>query len=660
MTKVLASVTGSISFSQKGDKGDSGDTPYVTKTVVDYAITSSVSEAKKWSSTAPDASAAANKGKFLWTRTTYTWSNNKTTENITYTYIGKDGKDGTSVTIKASKNSTSELPTSGNTLGDGYIIDGYLWVYTGTSKTDSTHVRGFENVGKIQGEPGTPATQYYTHIAWMEDSNGKGFVTSANGKEYAYVGVLVDKTPTDSEDWTKYDWSYVKGEKGDTGKGIKSTKVTYQIGSSGTTPPKDGVWDTKIPNITDEKPYLWTRTIFKYTDGTDSDPSYSVATRGTKGALMREHEGFESGKYKYLSGSGAEAYVDVVYINKRWWQCIVTYDDDEVTDSPKLDDGHWKAMEGNYTSIATHLLLAENATINMLGTNQINLFNPTDVAADSKIYGSFRVVDDIDKWSLWLGGETGDSASFAVKRSGYFKGTDVDISGRINATSGSIGGFNIGNNAIGTFDGSTGAGFNQSYMQFTGSSFVHGQGYFIACGNYASKGLYIDSTVSSSNDLCTGIQVRVKAGDVAPSDPVDSGNMCTALDLFTQWTGQTGSFDVTNPYEGNHAIVIRGGDVIGLRPSFVRIAASYELTEYNHTIECYNTSAITLTLPYSPKYGQCYTIIQRGSRVVFSSSDGIYDTRNASSATTWYTDTRGQISWLWYNGNQWIVSYASR
>lgn len=659
MVRKLAEATGSITFSMRGEKGESGDTPYVTKTVVDYAITSSVSEAKKWSSAAPDASAAANKGKFLWTRTTYTWSNGKTTENVTYTYIGKDGKDGASVTIKGSKDNTSQLPTSGNTLGDGYIIDGYLWVYTGTSKTDSTHVKGFERVSKFQGDPGAPAVQYYTHVAWMKDSKGTGFTISANGGQFDYFGVLVDtnpNAPSAAGDWVKYDWSYVKGKKGDTGNGIKSTEVTYQIGSSGTTPPT-GTWSTSVPNITDANPFLWTRTIFKYTNGTDSKPSFSVATRGTKGALMREHDGFESGKYKYLSGSGAEEYIDVVCINGKWWQCIVTYDDK--TDTPSLDDGHWKDMN-NYKSIATHLLLAENATINMLGTNQINLFNPTDVAADSKMYGSFRVVDDINKWSLWLGGETGDSASFAVKRSGHFKGTDVDISGRINATSGSIGGFNIGNNAIGTFDGSTGAGFNQSYMQFTGSSFVHGQGYFITCGNYASKGLYIDSTVSSSNDLCTGIQVRVSAGDFAPSDPVGEGNMCTALDLFTQWTGQTGSFDVTNPYEGNHAIVIRGGDVIGLRPSFVRIAASYELTEYNHTIECYNTSAITLTLPYSPKYGQCYTIIQRGSRVVFSSSDGIYDTRNASSATTWYTDTRGQISWLWYNGNQWIVSYASR
>ena len=650
MVRKLAEATGSISISMRGEKGESGDTPYVTKTVVDYAITSSVSEAKKWSPTAPDASAAANKGKFLWTRTTYTWSNNKTTENITYTYIGKDGKDGTSVTIKGSKGSTSELPTSGNTLGDGYIISGYLWVYTGTSKTDSTHARGFENVGKIQGDPGTPAVQYYTHIAWMDDSKGTGFTVSANGKEHAYVGVLVDKTPTDSEDWTKYDWSYIKGATGATGNGIKSTEVTYQIGSSGTTPPQ-GTWSMSVPNITDANPYLWTRTIFKYTNGSSSNPSYSVATRGTKGALMREHDGFESGSYKYLSGSGAEEYIDVVCINGKWWQCIVTYDDK--TDTPSLDDGHWKEMN-NYKSIATHLLLAENATINMLGTNQINLLNPTDTT-NSKMYGSFRVVDNDYDWSLWLGGKTGDSASFAVKKNGYLKATNADISGRIDATSGSIAGFNINKNSIGSIGQTEGMSLSNEYLQFMNQAYLHGEGYFVACGSYLGTGLRINSVTSAYNDLSTGIRILIDAGTSTPS-----GKMCTALDLLTRWADQAGSFDMTNPYEGNHAIVIRGGDVIGLRPSFVRLAASDSLTEYHHTVECYNSSTITLTLPSSPKYGQCYTIIQRGGRVNISSDTNIYDTRDTSSATTWHSDTRGQVSWIWYNGIQWIVSYATR
>lgn len=655
MVKKLAEATGSITFSMRGEKGESGDTPYVTKTVVDYAITSSVSEKKNWSSTAPDASAAANKGKFLWTRTTYTWSNNKTTENIIYTYIGKDGDKGTSVTIKGSKGSTSELPTSGNTLGDGYIISGYLWVYTGTSKTDSTHAKGFENVGKIQGDPGIPAVQYYTHVAWMKDSKGTGFTTTAGGGEYAYFGVLVDNSPnapSAAGDWVKYDWSYVKGATGATGNGIKSTEVTYQIWNSGTTKPT-GTWSTSIPNITDANPYLWTCTIFVYTNGTRSDPSFSVATRGTKGALMREHDGFESGKYKYLSGSGAEEYIDVVCINGKWWQCIVTYDDK--TDTPSLDDGHWKEMN-NYKSIATHLLLAENATINMLGTNQINLFNP---ATGGKMYGSFRVVDDIDKWSLWLGGETGDTASFAVRRNGYLKATNADISGRIDASSGSIGGFAINKYALGSVGQAEGMGLSNEYLSFMNQAYLHGEGYFITCGSYLKTGLRIFSTTTPSNDLSTGILIHIDAGTATPSDPVSGGKMCTALDLLTRWADQAGSFDMTNPYEGNHAIVIRGGDVIGLRPSFVRLAANYTtLSEYHHTVECYNTSAITLYLPSSPKYGQCYTIIQRGGRVTLSSSNGIYDTHSASSATTWYSNTRGQVSWFWYNGSQWIVSYT--
>lgn len=638
MAKVLAEATGSISISMRGEKGESGDTPYVIKTVVDYAITSSVSEAKKWSSTAPDASAAANKGKFLWTRTTYTWSNKKTTDNITYTYIGKDGKDGTSVTIKGSKNSTSELPTSGNTLGDGYIISGYLWVYTGTSKTDSTHARGFENVGKIQGDPGTPAVQYYTHIAWMDDSKGTGFTVSANGKEHAYVGVLVDKTPTDSEDWTKYDWSYIKGATGATGNGIKSTEVTYQIGSSGTTPPQ-GTWSTSVPNITDANPYLWTRTIFKYTNGGSSDPSYSVATRGTKGALMREHDGFESGSYKYLSGSGAEAYVDVVCDNRKWYQCTKTY----TSSSPSVTDGHWSLMN-NYTSIATQLLLAENATINMLGSNQINLYNPTGGA----MFGSFRVVDDDNDYALWLGGKDGKSASFAVTRGGAIK-----------ATAGTIGSFTIRELQGGYYD------FFANYegvANFSAPSSIslNSQGILASTGSPGNGARFFFGNSEFTNDapswgngalqVSLNFQYGADTSQTAANISVMGKSSSTATALQLSATGGL----------NNHAIVIRGGDVIGLRPSFVRIAASYKLTEYNHTIECYNTSTITLTLPSSPKYGQCYTIIQRGGRVNISSGINIYDTRNTSSATTWYSDTRGQVSWIWYNGIQWIVSYATR
>lgn len=163
--------------------------------------------------------------------------------------------------------------------------------------------------------------------------------------------------------------------------------------------------------------------------------------KGQKGALMREHDGFESGSYKYLSGEGEEAYVDVVCVKGKWYQCTKTYDD--ATSSPSLTDGHWTEMS-NYKSIATHLLLAENATINMLGSNQINLYNPSGGA----MFGSFRVVSDDNDYALWLGAPNGADAPFSVKRSGSTKMTDADITGKITATSGQIAGMEIRGSAL--------------------------------------------------------------------------------------------------------------------------------------------------------------------------------------------------------------------
>lgn len=163
--------------------------------------------------------------------------------------------------------------------------------------------------------------------------------------------------------------------------------------------------------------------------------------KGQKGALMREHDGFESGSYKYLSGAGEEEYVDVVCVKGKWYQCTKTYDN--ATSSPSLTDGHWTVMS-QYKSIATHLLLAENATINMLGSNQINLYNPSGGA----MFGSFRVVSNDNDYALWLGAPNGADAPFSVKRSGSTKMTDADITGKITAKSGSIGDFSIVDGSI--------------------------------------------------------------------------------------------------------------------------------------------------------------------------------------------------------------------
>lgn len=58
---------------------------------------------------------------------------------------GPAGAPGTSVEIQGELSDPGLLPPTGNTNGDGYLINGELWVWTGAAWT---------NVGEIQGAPG--------------------------------------------------------------------------------------------------------------------------------------------------------------------------------------------------------------------------------------------------------------------------------------------------------------------------------------------------------------------------------------------------------------------------------------------------------------------------------------------------------------------------
>lgn len=197
-----------------GIDGKDGKTPAVVSTTYQYAITATSAKPadSEWKSVMPDPS--KYEGKFLWTKTTTTWSTGDKTDTFSCTYIGTDGANGTSVTINGTFGSISELPTTG-TAGNGYIIGGFLWIYTGTTTEDSNNHNGYTNVGKIKGEDGKNATQYYIHTAWMKASDGTGFtVANPNGDAYPYIGTLVDVNENDSTNWRDYKWTYVKGATG--------------------------------------------------------------------------------------------------------------------------------------------------------------------------------------------------------------------------------------------------------------------------------------------------------------------------------------------------------------------------------------------------------------------------------------------------------------
>lgn len=87
-------------------------------------------------------------------------------------------------------------------------------------------------------------------------------------------------TYTDNTTTLSYSISRM-GTTGTNGVGISDVTVTYQAGTSGTTPPT-GTWTTTIPSVTANQ-YLWTRTVTTYTDSSTST-AYSVGKMGANGA----------------------------------------------------------------------------------------------------------------------------------------------------------------------------------------------------------------------------------------------------------------------------------------------------------------------------------------------------------------------------------------
>lgn len=63
------------------------------------------------------------------------------------------------------------------------------------------------------------------------------------------------------------------------GNSVTNTTTTYKGSPSNTTPP-EGTWSPTPPHV-DEGQYLWTKIVFNYSDGTVSEPSYTVAKQGS-------------------------------------------------------------------------------------------------------------------------------------------------------------------------------------------------------------------------------------------------------------------------------------------------------------------------------------------------------------------------------------------
>lgn len=259
-SKLKGSRRFTIAKLKAGATGPAGTGVEVDVTAVEYQVGNSgtVKPTGSWSIDIPDVPA----GKYLWTRTSVTYSDGKKTVTYTVSYKsadGKDGKNGVSPTVSISKSGTTTTITITDKNG----------THTQTVK-DGTN-----------GTPGTPGANGktpYFHVKYSNDG-GKTFTANSGETVGSYLGTCTDYNKTDPTTVGAYTWAKIRGEDGDS-VSIKSQQITYQASSSGTTIPT-GTWNTSVPSLNSGQ-YLWTRTVVNYSDGTVTT-SYSVSYKGDDG-----------------------------------------------------------------------------------------------------------------------------------------------------------------------------------------------------------------------------------------------------------------------------------------------------------------------------------------------------------------------------------------
>lgn len=299
----------------QGPQGGTGATGKGVSSIVEqyYKSTSSTAlSGGSWSNTYP----GWENGKYIWTRSVITYTDKNSTTTTPVCVTGTKGDTG----AKGDKGETGPQGPQGvqgvkGTDGKTY----YTWIKYADSPTSgmSDNPSGKKYIGVAYNKTTATESTAYSDYSWSlikGDKGDKGDKGETGGTgptgngiksiTYYYARTTSQTAPsaasitatsmptldaTNKYLWQKEVITYtnntsqtsvlllaVYGNTGATGKGIKSTAVTYQTSASGTTAPT-GTWSSTVPATTADKPYLWSRTILNYTDNTTST-TYSVGS----------------------------------------------------------------------------------------------------------------------------------------------------------------------------------------------------------------------------------------------------------------------------------------------------------------------------------------------------------------------------------------------
>lgn len=286
----------------------------VNKVQVQYALgdTSTTPPTTGWSETAPEWQA----GKYMWQKTVTTYSDGATKESKATCIQGAKGETGASGTD--GKDGTNG--TNGKNGNDGRGIASTVITYQASSSGTTTPTGTWQSTiptvtaghylwtkTVINYTSGEPTTSYSVSMMGKTGANGKnGTSISITSKSVTYqIGTSGTTTPTgtwstsvptlesgkylwtktyvkysDSSETTSYAVSYcakdgVKGDKGATGKGIKSIQDQYYLSTSNTTQ-TGGAWKN-TQDAWESGKYIWTRSHITWSDDTTTDTTPILA-----------------------------------------------------------------------------------------------------------------------------------------------------------------------------------------------------------------------------------------------------------------------------------------------------------------------------------------------------------------------------------------------
>lgn len=415
--QITQEVSGVIDWTKKEINTAIAET--ITSIVEEYYLSNSATSliGGSWVSTSP----AWVDGKFTWKRSLITYADNTITTTSPVCVTGATGATGpkgdTGPTGSQGIPGTSQyfhVKYSANSNGNP-MVD-IPNTYIGTSVTSSATApttytsykwvqlkgaQGAKGDQGIKGATGSNGVSSYLHIKYSD--NGTTFTANGGETPGAYIGQYVDTMAADSTTFSKYTWTKVKGDagaKGDkgatgatgaAGKGVKSTVVTYQASTSGTTVPT-GTWGSSIPSVAANS-YLWTRTIITYTDNATST-SYAIGKMGATGATGATGKGVKSTAVTYQSstsgttiptGTWGSTIPSVAANSYLWTRTIITYTDNTTSTSYSIGKMGATGATGSKGDTGAQGIPGESLHGKMLnrdpefrkGNNGVSMYNNT-------------------------------------------------------------------------------------------------------------------------------------------------------------------------------------------------------------------------------------------------------------------------------------------